>query len=191
MGGLALVGLVVLLSFNRFAILLGFCSLLPVAVYPFMKRFTSFPQVVLGLAFAWGGLMGWAAVFGRLDPPAFLIYAAAIAWTFGYDTIYALQDVEDDELLGIGSTARFFGDCAPAAIAIAYGIAVALAGCAIALTPQAGLIAWAALAAFAAHLAWQVRMLKLDDPQLALRLFKSNWPAGLIFFAGLTLEALI
>lgn len=191
MGGLALIGLLVLLSFNRFTIALGFCSLLPVVIYPFMKRITSFPQVVLGLAFAWGGLMGWAAVFGRLDAPALLIYAAAIAWTFGYDTIYALQDVEDDELVGIGSTARFFGDRAREAVGVSYGIALALAGGAIALTPHAGPIAWAALAGFAAHLGWQVWMLRLDDPQLALRLFKSNWPAGLILFAGLTLDALI
>ena len=128
--GLALIGLAVLLSFNRFAILVGFCSLLPVAIYPFMKRITSFPQIVLGIAFAWGGLMGWAAAFGRLDAPAYLIYAAAIAWTFGYDTIYALQDIEDDALVGIGSTARFFGDSARRAIALSYAATLLLAGAA-------------------------------------------------------------
>jgi len=191
MAGLGLIGLLVLLSFNRFTILLGVCSLLLAVIYPFMKRITSFPQIVLGLAFAWGGLMGWAAVFGRLDAPALLIYAAAIAWTFGYDTIYALQDIEDDALAGILSTARFFGEGARSAVAVSYALALALAGGAIALTPHAGLIAWIALAGFGTHLAWQIRTLRLGDPALALRLFKSNWEAGLILFAGLSLDALL
>ena len=101
----ALVGLAVLLQFNRFAILTGFASLAIVAVYPFMKRITYWPQIVLGLAFSWGALMGWAAAFGRLDLPAYLLYAGSIAWVIGYDTIYAHQDREDDALIGIKSTA--------------------------------------------------------------------------------------
>src|SRR5215216_7501802 len=105
----ALIGLAVLLQFNRFAILTGIASLAIVAVYPFMKRITWWPQVTLGLAFSWGALMGWAAMFGRLDPPALLLYAGAIAWVIGYDTIYAHQDRDDDALIGVKSTARLFG----------------------------------------------------------------------------------
>ncbi len=188
---LALVGLAVLLTFNRFTILLGICSLAPVAIYPFMKRVTSFPQIVLGLAFAWGGLMGWAAIFGRLDAPALLIYAAAIAWTFGYDTIYALQDIEDDALVGIGSTARFFGEQARRAIAVAYALTIVLAGAALALTQHVGWLSWLGLAAFAAHLAWQVAVLRRDDPAHALKLFRANWNAGLLLFAGLALDSVV
>src|SRR3954468_17297236 len=105
----ALVGLAVLLQFNAFAIGTGIASLAIVAVYPFFKRIAYWPQVVLGLAFSWGALMGWAAAFGRLDPPALLLYAGSIAWVIGYDTIYAHQDREDDALIGVKSTARLFG----------------------------------------------------------------------------------
>jgi 4-hydroxybenzoate polyprenyltransferase len=191
MAALALAGLAVLLTFNRFTVLLGLCSLAPVLIYPFMKRITSFPQVVLGLAFAWGGLMGWAALFGRLDAPALLIYAAAIAWTFGYDTIYAMQDVEDDALVGIGSTARFFGDSARLAVAASYALAVGLAGLAIAVTPHVGLWSWIGLGAFAAHLGWQAAAVAPADPSSALRLFRSNRDAGLLLFAGFALDSLI
>ena len=106
----ALIGLSVLLSFNVFTIGLGIASLVIVAVYPFMKRITYWPQIVLGLAFSWGALMGWAAVFARLDAPALLLYAGSIAWVIGYDTIYAHQDREDDALIGIKSTALLFGE---------------------------------------------------------------------------------
>src|ERR1700743_243918 len=106
----ALIGLVVLLQFNRFAIMTGIASLLIVAVYPFMKRITWWPQVVLGLAFSWGALMGFAATFGRLDATAVVLYAGSIAWVIGYDTIYAHQDAEDDALIGIKSTALLFSE---------------------------------------------------------------------------------
>ena len=105
----ALIGLAVLLQFNRFTILVGIASLGVVAIYPLMKRIIWWPQIVLGLAFSWGALMGWAAVFGRLDAPALLLYAGSIAWVIGYDTIYAHQDREDDALIGVKSTARLFG----------------------------------------------------------------------------------
>ena len=101
----ALVGLAVLLTFNGFTIALGIASLVIVAIYPFMKRITYWPQIVLGLAFSWGALMGWAAAFGRLDLPALLLYAGSISWVIGYDTIYAHQDRDDDALIGIKSTA--------------------------------------------------------------------------------------
>ncbi len=121
----ALVGFAVLLSFNRFAIAVGIASLAIVAAYPFMKRITWWPQIALGLAFSWGALMGWAAAFGRLDPPALLLYAGAIAWVVGYDTIYAHQDREDDALIGIKSTARLFGERTRPALAAFYALALA------------------------------------------------------------------
>src|SRR3954471_21507356 len=105
----ALIGLAVLLQFNRFAIMTGIASLVIVAVYPFMKRITYWPQVVLGLAFSWGALMGFAVAFGRIDAAALWLYAGSIAWVIGYDTIYAHQDTEDDALIGVKSTARLFG----------------------------------------------------------------------------------
>ena len=122
----ALVGLVVLLQFNRFTVYVGFLSLAVVAVYPFMKRITYWPQIVLGLAFSWGALMGWPATFGRLDLPAFLLYAGAISWVIGYDTIYAHQDREDDALIGIKSTALLFGERTKTMLALFYALAVAL-----------------------------------------------------------------
>src|SRR5262249_6469643 len=122
----ALVGLVVLLQFNGFTVLTGFASLAVVVVYPFMKRITYWPQIVLGLAFSWGALMGWPATFGRLDPPAFLLYAGAIAWVIGYDTIYAHQDREDDALIGVKSTALLFRERTKPMLAVCYALAVAL-----------------------------------------------------------------
>ena len=126
----ALVGLAVLLSFNGFTIALGIASLVIVAVYPFMKRITYWPQIVLGLAFSWGALMGWAAALGRLDLPALLLYAGSISWVIGYDTIYAHQDREDDALIGIKSTALLFGPRTKPMLALFYGVAVVLLGAA-------------------------------------------------------------
>jgi 4-hydroxybenzoate polyprenyltransferase len=180
----ALIGLTVLLQFNRFAIATGIASLAIVAIYPFMKRITYWPQIVLGLAFSWGALMGWAAAFGRLDPAAFVLYAGAIAWVIGYDTIYAHQDREDDALIGIKSTALLFGDRTKPILGAFFGAAVVLIGYAAYLA-GAGPIFWLGLAAFAAHLAWQIRRLDIRDPDLCLALFKSNRDAGLILFAGL------
>jgi 4-hydroxybenzoate polyprenyltransferase len=186
----ALLGLVVLLQFNRFAVLTGLASLLVVAIYPFMKRITWWPQVVLGLAFSWGALMGFAVTFARLDVTAVTLYAGSIAWVIGYDTIYAHQDVEDDALIGVKSTARLFGERTQAALVVFYGLAVALIGVALA---RAGshFPAWVGLAAFAAHLCWQVVRLKIGDPVLCLKLFKSNRDAGLLLFAGLLADALM
>ncbi|MFO7307160.1 MAG: 4-hydroxybenzoate octaprenyltransferase [Pseudomonadota bacterium] len=186
----ALVGLAVLLQFNDFAILVGFLSLVPVAIYPFMKRFMSMPQLVLGLAFAWGGLIGWAVVTETLAAPAYLAYAAAIFWTIGYDTIYALQDIEDDPIAGIKSSARLFGSEAATGVAVCYAVAVVLVGLAAHMA-GGGLLAFVAVGAFALHLAWQVRSIELDNPQKALRLFKSNRDAGLILALGLAADALL
>jgi 4-hydroxybenzoate polyprenyltransferase len=186
----ALVGLAVLLQFNRFAIATGIASLIIVAVYPFMKRITWWPQFVLGLAFSWGALMGFAVTFGRIDLTALVLYAGSIAWVIGYDTIYAHQDAEDDALIGIKSTARLFGTRTRPALIFFYGLAVLLIGMALAIA-GARWPAWIGLAAFAAHLAWQVRRLEIGDPALCLRIFKSNRDAGLLLFAGLLLDTVM
>lgn len=186
----ALVGLVVLLQFNPFAIATGIASLLIVAAYPFMKRITYWPQVVLGLAFSWGALMGFAVVLGRIDAAALALYAGAIAWVIGYDTIYAHQDADDDALIGIKSTALLFGERTRSALAIFYGLAVILIGVALHLA-GAEWPAWLGLAAFVAHLAWQIARIEIGDPRLCLRLFKSNRDAGLLLFAGLLAGALL
>jgi 4-hydroxybenzoate polyprenyltransferase len=184
----ALVGLAVLLSFNGFTIGLGVASLIIVAVYPFMKRITYWPQIVLGLAFSWGALMGWAAAFGRLDLPALLLYAGSISWVIGYDTIYAHQDREDDALIGIKSTALLFGQRTKPMLALFYGVAVVLLGAA-GYTAGAGLVFALGLVAFAAHLGWQIARLNIADPDNCLAVFKSDRDAGLILFAGLLLDA--
>ncbi|OLE34640.1 MAG: 4-hydroxybenzoate polyprenyltransferase [Alphaproteobacteria bacterium 13_1_20CM_3_64_12] len=186
----ALIGLAVLLQFNFFAVAIGIASLIVVAVYPFMKRITWWPQIVLGLAFSWGALMGFAVTRGRIDAAAIALYAGSIAWVIGYDTIYAHQDTEDDALIGIKSTARLFGSRTGPALMLFYGLAVVLIGVALALAGT-GFPAWIGLAAFAAHLVWQIRRLQIDDPALCLRLFKSNRDAGLLLFAGLLADAVI
>ncbi|MDB5508245.1 MAG: 4-hydroxybenzoate octaprenyltransferase, partial [Hyphomicrobiales bacterium] len=169
---------------------LGVASLAIVAIYPFMKRITSWPQAVLGLAFAWGGLMGWAATFGRLDAPALLIYVAAICWTMGYDTIYALQDARDDAVVGIKSTARLFGRNVRAGVSSLYAGASLAAALAIWLV-GGGAASWLGWAAFCAHLAWQVATIRAEDTPRSLKLFRSNRDAGLILCAGLVADALL
>ncbi|MBS0528477.1 MAG: 4-hydroxybenzoate octaprenyltransferase [Proteobacteria bacterium] len=186
----ALAGLVVLLQFNRFAVATGVASLLIVAVYPFMKRITYWPQVVLGLAFSWGALMGFAVMFGRIDTVALVLYAGSIAWVIGYDTIYAHQDAEDDALIGIKSTALLFGDRTRPALALFYGLAVVLIGVALRLA-GAHWPAWIGLAVFAAHLVWQIVRIEIGNPGLCLKIFKSNRDAGLLLFAGLLADALL
>jgi len=143
---------------------------------------------VLGLAFSWGALMGWPATFARLDLPAFLLYAGAISWVIGYDTIYAHQDREDDALIGIKSTALLFGERTKSMLSLFYALAVvliALAG----WSAGGGVVFVLGLGLFAAHLAWQVARLDIHDPVLCLAVFKSNRDAGLILFAGLALDA--
>jgi len=186
----ALIGLAVLLQFNRFAVATGTASLVIVAVYPFMKRITWWPQIVLGLAFSWGALMGFAVMQQRIDAPALLLYAGSIAWVIGYDTIYAHQDAEDDALIGIKSTALLFGARTRPALTAFYGLAVVLIGAALALA-GARWPAWIGLAAFAAHLIWQIGRLQISDPALCLRIFKSNRDAGLLLFAGLLVDAVM
>jgi 4-hydroxybenzoate polyprenyltransferase len=184
----SLVGFAVLIAFNTFTVALGLASLAIVAVYPFMKRITYWPQIVLGLAFSWGALMGWAGAFGRLGDPAFLLYAGSISWVIGYDTIYAHQDRDDDALIGIKSTALLFGPRTKPMLALFYTVAVLLIGAA-GFSADAGLYFALGLVAFAAHLAWQIVRLDTADPDNCLAVFKSNRDAGLILFAGLLLDA--
>src|SRR5882757_4940242 len=186
----ALIGLAVLLQFNRFAIMTGLASLIIVVIYPFMKRITWWPQVVLGLAFSWGALMGFAVILERIDLTALTLYLGSIAWVIGYDTIYAHQDAEDDALIGIKSTARLFGAATYRALVVFYGLAVVLIGVALALG-GARWPAWLGLTAFAVHLAWQIRRLDISDPELCKRIFHSNRDAGLLLFAGLLVNAVI
>ncbi|MGI9413134.1 MAG: 4-hydroxybenzoate octaprenyltransferase [Hyphomicrobiales bacterium] len=186
----ALVGLAVLLQFNWFAVALGAASLLVVAVYPFMKRVTYWPQFVLGLAFNWGALLGWAAVTAGLHPAPVVLYVAGIAWTLGYDTIYAHQDKEDDALIGLKSTALKFGARTTpwmtafyTAAIIGLGLAGWLAG--------AGTVFFIGIAVAAAHAAWQVVTLDIDDPDRCLTLFRSNRDFGTIVFAAIVADALV
>jgi 4-hydroxybenzoate polyprenyltransferase len=186
----ALIGLAVLVQFNRFAIATGIASLGIVAVYPFMKRITWWPQLVLGLAFSWGALMGFAVTLSQIDATAVLLYAGSIAWVIGYDTIYAHQDVEDDALIGVKSTALLFGARTHWALMIFYGLGVILIGAALARAGS-GVPAWLGLLAFAAHLTWQIRRLEIGNPALCLRVFKSNRDAGLLLCVGLLADAVI
>jgi 4-hydroxybenzoate polyprenyltransferase len=207
----SLAGLGILLSLNLLSLQLGISSLGLVAAYPLMKRITWWPQAWLGLTFNWGALMGFAAQQGgrasglslailagawsrgihltlqpehRLATPALLLYACGIAWTLGYDTIYAVQDLEDDALAGVKSSARRLGRHAPGAVMAFYAASVVLA---LASWRSAALGPWflPIAAVFGAHLAWQARRLRVDDPGGALRLFRSNTLAGLILFAAI------
>jgi len=185
--GLCLIGLMVLLQFNTFAIALGFGSVGIVLIYPLMKRVTFWPQAVLGLAFSWGALMGWAVDQGSLELAPLILYLASITWTIGYDTIYAHQDKDDDALMGLKSTAIKFGDSTPFWLSLFYGITIGgIAFCGWLV--DAGAIFYCVLAAGAAHLIWQVATLDLNDPQNCLERFRSNQAFGAIIFAALILD---
>ena len=177
-------GLAVLLQFNGFAIVLGLCSLAVVAVYPFMKRITNWPQLVLGLAFSWGALMGWAVEFGDLDGPAIMLYLGSILWVIGYDTIYAHQDKEDDAIVGVHSTARLFGENTKIWLTVLYGFALMFFAVAFAAS-EAPMPALAGLVAAGAHMARQIYVLDIDNPAQCLRLFHSNKVVGWLIFLGL------
>ncbi|WP_375458053.1 4-hydroxybenzoate octaprenyltransferase [uncultured Enterovirga sp.] len=186
----SLVGFLVLIQFNGFAIGLGIASLGIVAVYPLMKRIMGYPQFVLGLCFAWGALMGWAALFGALAWPAAILYLGSIAWVIGYDTVYGHQDQRDDAVIGVRSTSRSFGRHSRRIIAGLYVATILLLGVAI-LGAGGGWPSWLGLAAFAGHLAWQVMRLDPDRPDVCLMLFRSNRDAGALLFAGLLVDALL
>jgi 4-hydroxybenzoate polyprenyltransferase len=183
----ALVGLAAALILPFKALALAAASLAIVALYPFAKRFTSWPQAVLGLAFAWGALVGWMAETGSLGAPALLLYAGAICWTIGYDTIYAVQDQKDDPAAGVRSTARLFAGRLKQGVAICYALALVFAAAAL-WRASVGLASWIGFAGYAAHLAWQLRRLNADE-SVALMLFRSNRDAGLLLAAGLLVDA--
>ena len=179
-----LISLAILLTFNWATIALGVASLALVAIYPFMKRITWWPQAWLGLTFNWGALMGFAAASGGLNAAALLLYAGGVFWTLGYDTIYAVQDLEDDALAGVKSSARRLGEAAPRGVLIFYFLALVLAATAC-MAGGLGPLFLPLVVVYGVHLIRQARALRIDDPVLALRLFKSNRDAGLILLAAL------
>jgi 4-hydroxybenzoate polyprenyltransferase len=186
---LCAVGLVVVLQLNHIAAIVSLLSIAPVAAYPFMKRITWWPQAWLGIVFSWGALVGWPAVRGTLDLPALLLWLGSIAWVVGYDTLYAIQDMEDDALVGVKSSARRLGDKAPIGIGIFYTLALLLWAAAIwAVRPE-----WLALLALlpvALHLANQALRADPGDGEGALSLFRSNRTAGLLVLLGMLVVGL-
>jgi 4-hydroxybenzoate polyprenyltransferase len=190
----ALLAFLILITFPPYAIGLGILSLGLVCIYPFAKRFTWWPQVFLGLAFNWGALLAWAAHAESLGPAPVLLYAAGIAWTLFYDTIYAHQDKEYDALIGVKSTARLFGENTRPWLAVFLAATTVLATAAVVAVVPPGLplvAGLAGVAGYGAHLAWQLARLDIDDPALCLQLFRSNRDAGLILAAGLALAAVL
>jgi 4-hydroxybenzoate polyprenyltransferase len=184
---MVLAGLAVLLHFNVFTIFLASASVAIVAAYPFAKRYTSYPQIVLGLAFNWGALVGWAAIKGAVGAPAFVLYLGCVLWTVGYDTIYAHQDREDDALLGLGSTALRFGDDTVSYVGALYGSAVVLWLLAGALVGM-HLIYYLALTLVFLQMSWQVSTLDMHNPANCLRRFRSNRDVGIAVFLGLVAD---
>lgn len=184
----SLVGLIVLIQFNAFTIWLGVASLVLVAIYPFMKRVTWWPQLFLGLAFSWGALLGWTSQTGSLALPPILLYVGCILWTIGYDTIYALQDIEDDALIGVRSTARLFGRRTRLMVALFYAGAVAF-WAAAAFLVGAGLAFVSVMAAVVAGLTWQVITLDGKVAGNALARFRANHWIGLALTLALLAEA--
>ena len=190
----ALIGLAILLTLGPAAIWLGVASLVPVAVYPFAKRFTWWPQAFLGIAFNWGALLAYAAHAGALEAPGMLAWAGGLAWTLVYDTIYAHQDIEDDALIGVKSTARLFGEASArwmAVFAVLAGVLLAAAVLATGAVGAARLVALAGVAVFGLHLLWQLKRFRTGDTTLALRLFRANRDAGLVLALFLAVAALL
>ena len=187
----ALIAFCILISFGMPAVLIGVASLGFVAIYPFAKRFTWWPQVFLGLAFNWGALLAWTAHTGQIEWPAVLLYLAGISWTLFYDTIYAHQDKEDDALIGVKSTARLFGERTPKWLALFLVLTVVLQSLAVIIAGIGGsspALLFALLGPWAMgwHMQWQLRKLDLNDNDTLLALFRSNRDAGLLplpFFA--------
>jgi 4-hydroxybenzoate polyprenyltransferase len=194
----ALAAALILFSYNALAIVLGIASLVLVAIYPFAKRFTWWPQVFLGLAFNWGALLAWAAHAGDVPVAALFLYAGGIAWTLFYDTIYAMQDVEDDAMVGIKSTARLFGEDSQKWLAgfLAAAVTCLMIAVLLVLVPrEAGavplMVALAGVWAFGWHLFWQMRRLNPADPASCLAVFRSNRDAGLILWLFLAAASVL
>jgi len=187
---LLLVSFAILVQMNGLTIALGCASLLLVFPYPLMKRITYWPQAWLGLTFNWGALIGFTAATGTFGWPPVLLYLGGIAWTLGYDTIYAHQDKEDDALVGVRSTARLFGEYTKPVLVLLYACATALFFLA-AIFADAGPAAFAGILAGLLHLGWQIAVLDIDDGDQCLKLFRSNTTYGWILFAGFCADALI
>jgi 4-hydroxybenzoate polyprenyltransferase len=188
-GLLCLAGLLVLVQLPKLAGVIALASLAPVAFYPFMKRITWWPQAWLGLVFSWGALVGWPAVTGSLDWPALLLWLGAIAWVVGYDTIYAIQDMEDDALVGVRSSARRLGGRAAAGVAILYAAAILFWGLAV-WSVRPDWIALVALAPATVQLASQALRVDPADSEGALSLFRSNRTTGLLVFLAMLVVGL-
>jgi 4-hydroxybenzoate polyprenyltransferase len=186
---LSFIGLAVLLQFNRYTIVLGMSSLLIVAIYPFMKRVTHWPQLVLGLAFNWGALVGWSAVHGSLSWAALALYVGGISWTLAYDTIYAHQDKEDDILIGVKSTALQFGESTRSWLIAFFVVSLAAIDTGLWLV-GGGFIAHIGVMLAAVHAAWQISRFKTNDAGLCLQLFKSNRDFGLLIAVFLLLDCM-
>ena len=184
MAAQALTAFCILLTFGPMAIAIGVASLGFVAIYPFAKRFTWWPQVFLGLAFNWGALLGWVAHTGKLEWPALILYLSGISWTLFYDTIYAHQDTEDDALIGVKSTARLFGQNSPRWLSLFLGLAVSLMGIAIWIANPSNVLGlWVALLgplSFGLHMAWQLSNLDINHSGILLTLFRTNRETGLL-----------
>lgn len=187
---LCLIGLLVLVQFNWFTIFTGAASLIVVAIYPFMKRITYWPQAVLGLAFNWGALVGWTSLHGSLSAAPLLLYAGGVAWTLGYDTIYAHQDKEDDAVIGLKSTALKFGDNSLPWLAGFYGLSLALIDAAV-WVAGGSIFAHLGVAGAAMHAAWQLARFDASNSGRCLELFRSNRIFGLIITLAFLLDSLI
>ena len=190
LAALLLIGLIVLLQFNRLTIISAIASLAIVAIYPFMKRITYLPQLVLGLAFNWGALVGWTAETGILSAAPITLYLGGIFWTLAYDTIYAHQDKDDDALIGIKSTALLFGKSTPMWLAIFFALSLACIDAAIWLA-HAPLIAHIGVAAAAVHAIWQVKNFDDTDATRCLQLFRANRTFGLFILFGMIAGCLV
>lgn len=191
-----LISLLILITFNLLTIVLGVLALVPVIIYPFAKRFTWWPQVFLGIAFNWGALLAWTAHNGSLGWPPVLLYLSGIAWTLFYDTIYAHQDKEDDALIGVKSTARLFANATPKYLLVFMILSVCLMAFAVIMALSSGspiplLLGITAAWAFGLHMFWQMRQLNIDNPDVCLKLFRSNRDTGLIAAAFLAIAALL
>ena len=178
------IALLVLLQLDRVAQIIALVSIAPVAAYPFMKRITWWPQAWLGLVFSWGALVGWPAVTGSLDWPAVLLWLGTVAWVVGYDTLYAIQDMEDDALVGVKSSARRLGDNAAVGVGLFYGMALLLWGAAV-WSVRPDWLALVALVPAALHLANQALRADPRNGEGALRLFRSNRTCGLLVFLAM------
>ena len=195
MAAQALTAFCILLTFGPMAIAIGIASLGFVAIYPFTKRFTWWPQVFLGLAFNWGALLGWVAHTGKLEWPALILYLSGISWTLFYDTIYAHQDTEDDALIGVKSTARLFGQNSPRWLSLFLGLAVSLMGIAIWIANPSNVLGlWVALLgplSFGLHMAWQLSNLDINHSGILLTLFRTNRETGLLPVLFFTLAVML